>query len=436
MATWITPTGVDETVEGIADAVDYIATPIVAGLEKVVEVIDVVRPIVSAIDAVMSPSLFATLANAAVAQLDAFFADLLASDCYWLPIAPLEWRRAMRPYPWAQAVGDLSLSLQDSLDPNRPQLSDTAAWAAISVIATARTWADFLVVLEKLQTFFGDEVGKWQRLQDFRVKLRTDTTRRALIARGSSSLAAWHFQAVREGPIGEGISVSCKLGEFTFVHVSERDNYPGRYGGHIEITIAPEDTVTDVFAMLVNNDELMELVQPTPLGFLGDKPPLFGRTFLGELGAHALEGTPRDWSRANLLELIPGATEWIYAARAALADFRSMVGSYTDGLKDLEQLLSSRLKFLKDLLDSIRQLATALQAWRTMLPSLRILVHGADTGGTRRYLEELVGAGNPPGGELVGGFTLLAGGPNAWAQVQLLGKLLGLELKRVSASAG
>lgn len=146
------------------------------------------------------------------------------------------------------------------------------------------------------------------------------------------------------------------------------------------------------------------------------------------------QGTPWDWSRTNWLEQIPPINdfvEWLFG----LAD--SLVGGargLTGALAQLIENLIERIEYIREVTEEIRKIADLIRRWRELFPRLHVLVASNSEGGTQGYVDTVTNAVNRPEFKLCAGITFVAFGPNAVANIEAVGRLIGLKTDEFNAA--
>lgn len=169
MATWINPEFEDAGITDALDAVATVADTVSDVLNPIVPLLDTLAQVVETLEILLAPNIWTTMGSAALVQLQSLIDNLLATDGYMYVMLPQEWSAALRPHSFVDAITDLSDSLKDRNDPNRPIADINAPWAAITILGSSDNWTDFQRIIDLFAKLFnGAELSKWQRLLDYR----------------------------------------------------------------------------------------------------------------------------------------------------------------------------------------------------------------------------------------------------------------------------
>lgn len=149
------------------------------------------------------------------------------------------------------------------------------------------------------------------------------------------------------------------------------------------------------------------------------------------------QGTPWDWSRTNWLEQVPGLSKVVERALELANGLNGVGRGLTEGLNELSDLLIERAEFLRRVLQELSEIATLLEEWRELLPRMYVLAtasaphNDGSPGGVAGYVDTLMNAGGRPEFALTAGLTFVAFGPDAAANVNAVGRLIGLKTQEV-----
>lgn len=140
-----------------------------AGVETVAEGVRDVAQVLALVEGFLGTDPIKTAMATIGGAYDALISDLEGADLYALPILPHSWKDLLHEYTYSNAMVDVASSLSDRMDPNRPILSDGAAYASFTLLIGADNWMDFRKLLKILDGMFSTEqLGKWSRFADLR----------------------------------------------------------------------------------------------------------------------------------------------------------------------------------------------------------------------------------------------------------------------------
>lgn len=106
-------------------------------------------------------------------------------DIYAFPMAPTTWGDLLRPYTMERALTDLSASVNDLRDPNRPKgFDEDDAFVSLTLAFGADNWKDFRRTLRIWgETIDAAQSNKWLKLDQMRLKF--DQVSESPIPRGT-----------------------------------------------------------------------------------------------------------------------------------------------------------------------------------------------------------------------------------------------------------
>lgn len=168
-------------------SVNVFPGPLQPVLTAVIDALDGAAAIEEALAAADKASAILTAASAASADLaqatsllasvvDAFLADILATDVYILPLGPLSAEDLLDGFSMDEALIQMAQAFGDVRDPDRPDFSADAASAGLAILGGAQTITDLKALIDFWRTLYGDTTGgAWRTLRQ-RLKVFGETT--------------------------------------------------------------------------------------------------------------------------------------------------------------------------------------------------------------------------------------------------------------------
>jgi len=166
VASWTRPEGLNTIFDALQEVDDEAFVDVMEGIQ---EVLDDAAAIAAIVDAVMVTDPLSAILALAANELNKFVTDIAAADIYVLPLMPKTWGDLLRPYSMTRALSDLSASISDVRDPNRPTASTSSAFASFTVVVGANNWQDFTQFIQLFgEIFDGTEFNRWSNLINMR----------------------------------------------------------------------------------------------------------------------------------------------------------------------------------------------------------------------------------------------------------------------------
>lgn len=312
MATWQTPQIAASTISVLTDALQPVAEVVAAAVNPIIDVLNAVQPLITAAGDILAQDPLAGFFEAFAQELLNFVNDLANADVFLLPLLPSRLPGdLLRPYLSEQALADLSSSLSDGRDSNRPShptrgFTNDASFISLTIMGGANNWADFATFLRLMGRIFdGSELNKWASLADIRLKF--DEFRRLPRDERNSQGVPWDWT---KGNLQDLIPI---FGEFMERVRQVLESVMGAARG---LANAIRDLVNNLRERLLFIQDLVDSIQDI-LDFLRDITRLLGDVKI--LRADAQTGGPDGY--ALTLRNAAGRPELELAAGVALVAF-------------------------------------------------------------------------------------------------------------------
>lgn len=147
------------TLGDIADSIDPgLFAGVGTALEATLAALEVVRNVAEALDLILFlDDPVAAAVSALVRGIQEFLSNFANSGLFFLPLAPTRIADVLHPYTTETALIEAASALNDPLDPNRPQVTETGTYIGVICLAGANVWADFRPILDALDSIFGED---------------------------------------------------------------------------------------------------------------------------------------------------------------------------------------------------------------------------------------------------------------------------------------
>lgn len=152
--------------------------------------------------------------------------------------------------------------------------------------------------------------------------------------------------------------------------------------------------------------------------------------------ARGSQGETWDWYKTNWMELVPPLGDLLRRLRD-LAD--SLVGAGMGlgrAIQDLADILEERIDYVRQLINELARVAEFFARLLELAPNAAVLLSASPDGGTQEYARALESAANRPEHKLTAGITLLVGTANPVAYLEILKKMLGMQVTSIRSDLG